>query len=90
MHGFLGDDEDFFWVADEPAVGRFSEFFTGVDGGYYDRHVFVRDIGGIDWEGDRLVGIGRGYSDEEPKVTVESNRVSLACNLHGQEASIGW
>lgn len=54
-HFFFGDDEDFFGLADEPAVGGFFELLAGVDGGDDDGDVFGGDVGWVFGEGDGAV-----------------------------------
>ena len=54
-HFFFGDDDDFFGLADEPAVGCFFEFVASVDGGDDDGDILGGDVGGVFGEGNGAV-----------------------------------
>lgn len=62
QHFFLSDDEDFLWLAGEPAVSGFFEFLASIDGGDDDGHVFSGDVGGIFWYRNGTVCPPRGHT----------------------------
>lgn len=46
-HFFFSDNKDFFRLASKPAIGRFLELLSSVDGGYNNSNVLRCDVGGV-------------------------------------------
>lgn len=65
-HFLFGDDDDFFWVASKPAVGRLLEFFTSIDGGHNDGDIFRGNVSWVFGERNGAVGDRGNDTDYVP------------------------
>lgn len=82
-HFLLGNDEDFFGIADEPAACGIFELFACIDGGYYDGDIFRGNICRVVGKGNGSVGSSRSDTDEVPEVAIETRETGSATGIVG-------
>lgn len=57
---------------------RTSEFFSGINSGNDDSHVFGRDVSRVGREGNRAIGRTGNETDSIPKVAIEAELSGIA------------